>query len=69
MKKISTGEFRIIEKGNLTQLRKARAGSRIVSGVFQVDREMEECPRQRDHHVQRHRGGRKHRILGKMEDR
>lgn len=46
-----------MEKGHLTQLRKAMAGSRTVSRVFQVDREMRECSRQRDDHVQRHRGG------------
>lgn len=32
----------------------------MVSGVIQVEREMEVHPRQRDHHVQRHRGGWKH---------
>lgn len=46
-----------MEKGHLAQLRKAREGSRMVAGVIQVDRDMEEHPRQRVRHVQRQRSG------------
>lgn len=42
------------------QLRKAREISEIVAGVTQVDREIEECSRQVDHHVQKHSRDWKH---------